>query len=45
MTAMPEGATGNLALETGWVAMLYHARKIVRCLDGLRKEKFLSGPT
>ncbi|MGX1500636.1 uncharacterized membrane protein YgaE (UPF0421/DUF939 family) [Labrenzia sp. MBR-25] len=44
MSAMPEGATGNLALETGWVAMLYHARKIVRCLDGLRKEKFLSGP-
>ena len=42
--AIPEGATGNLALETGWVAMLYHARKVVRCLDGLRKEKFLSSP-
>ena len=44
MAAIPEGATGNLALETSWVAMLYHARKVVRCLDGLRKETFFSGP-
>ncbi|MBN9669658.1 FUSC family protein [Roseibium aggregatum] len=44
MAAMPEGGSGDLAVMTAWVAMLYHARKILRCLDGLRAEKLLSAP-
>eukprot|EP00903_Cladosiphon_okamuranus_P001266 g1264.t1 len=37
LAAMPEVETAGPQLMTNWVAMLYHARKIVRCLDGLRR--------
>lgn len=29
-------------LKTDWVAMLYHARKVVRCLEGLREDALWS---
>lgn len=44
MAGMPVGPADNIALMTAWVAMLYHARKVIRCLDGLRAANFLSGP-
>ncbi|TYC51952.1 hypothetical protein FMN50_19605 [Rhodobacterales bacterium] len=36
LAAVPKDQTSNLTLMTDWVAMLYHARKILRCLEGLR---------
>ena len=38
-TAMiPVAGAGGAQLMTDWVAMLYYARKVVRCLDGLRRD-------
>ena len=42
LAAMPEAEAAGPRLMTNWVAMLYHARKIVRCLDGLREDGLLS---
>jgi uncharacterized membrane protein YccC len=41
MAAVPELETASPQLMTDWVAVLYHARKVIRCLDGLRQEDLL----
>ncbi|MHA7773695.1 FUSC family protein [Roseibium sp. M-1] len=41
MAAVPDVETASPELMTDWVAMLYHARKVIRCLDGLRQEDLL----
>lgn len=41
LAAMPDAEAAGPKLMTNWVAMLYHARKIVRCLDGLRQDGLL----
>ncbi|PVB60818.1 FUSC family protein [Labrenzia sp. 011] len=38
MAAMPETATAGSPVMFDWVAMLYYARKVVQCLDGLRQD-------
>lgn len=41
--AVPELSGAATQLATDWVAMLYHARKVIRCLEGLREDKLWSG--
>ncbi|MCK7611595.1 FUSC family protein [Roseibium sediminicola] len=41
--AVPELSGAGTRLATDWVAMLYHARKVIRCLEGLREDKLWSG--
>ena len=41
MAAVPDAETASPELMTDWVATLYHARKVIRCLDGLRQEDLL----
>lgn len=36
--AIPATAEDDDRFMTDWVAMLYHARKVIRCLDGFRQE-------
>lgn len=38
LAAMPAPETADIGLMTDWVATLYYARKVVRCLQGLRQE-------
>jgi len=40
--AMPEAEDAGPQLMVNWVAMLYHARKIIRCLDGLRQDGLMA---
>lgn len=42
LAAMPEPETADIDLMTDWVATLYYARKVVRCLQGLRQEHIWS---
>ncbi|MCV0424748.1 MAG: FUSC family protein [Roseibium sp.] len=37
-SAMPENAETDNRFMTDWVAMLYYARKVIRCLDGFRRD-------
>jgi len=43
LAAIPELSGAGTRLMTDWVAMLYHARKVVRCLEGLREDDLWSG--
>ncbi|MEM9634306.1 MAG: FUSC family protein [Pseudomonadota bacterium] len=36
--AMPEMTETDTHFMTDWVAMLYYARKVIRCLDGFRED-------
>ncbi|MES0807991.1 FUSC family protein [Roseibium sp. SCPC15] len=36
--AMPETTETDTHFMTDWVAMLYYARKVIRCLDGFRQD-------
>ncbi len=42
LAAMPAPETADIDLMTDWVATLYYARKVVRCLQGLRQEHIWS---
>jgi len=42
LAAMPPPEKADIKLMTDWVATLYYARKVVRCLDGLRQEHIWS---
>ncbi|BCH31189.1 hypothetical protein MesoLjLc_31190 [Mesorhizobium sp. L-8-10] len=42
--AMPQVAEADTRLLTDWVAAFYYARKLLRCLDGLRRGELLSSP-
>ncbi len=42
LAAMPEPESADIGLMTDWVATLYYARKVVRCLQGLRQEHIWS---
>ncbi|WP_299811918.1 FUSC family protein [uncultured Roseibium sp.] len=43
MAAMPETASAGTGIMVDWVAMLYYARKVVQCLDGLRQDGMWNG--
>jgi len=42
LAAVPELSKAGTRLMTDWVAMLYHARKVIRCLEGLRGDALWS---
>ncbi|MET1414582.1 FUSC family protein [Roseibium sp. HPY-6] len=41
---MPSPDTTDIDIMTDWVATLYYARKVVRCLEGLQQEHVWSAP-
>lgn len=43
LAAMPPPEQADIGLMTDWVATLYYARKVVRCLDGMQQEHIWSG--
>ncbi|MEM8703195.1 MAG: hypothetical protein AAGF82_15320, partial [Pseudomonadota bacterium] len=42
LAAMPTPEPADIDLMRDWVATLYYARKVVRCLEGLRQEHIWS---
>ena len=42
LAAMPAPETADVGMMTDWVATLYYARKVVRCLEGLKQEHIWS---
>ncbi|WP_299472130.1 FUSC family protein [uncultured Roseibium sp.] len=45
LAAMPSPDTTDIGVMTDWVATLYYARKVVRCLEGLQQEHIWSAPS
>jgi fusaric acid resistance family protein len=39
LAALPASAANEPDLMADWVAMLYYARKVIRCLDGFRQDE------
>lgn len=42
LAAMPQPQKADIRMMTDWVATLYYARKVVRCLEGLHQEHIWS---